>query len=150
MKIQLVCSEKNASKLTELLLEKGFEISNDSDYILYEKNMDKKAYIFGRELNDNMSLIEYKNIIYFDSSNKMVTCVTETGKFEVKKKLYELENLLVFSDFIRVNKSVIVNIMMIKKIIPWIGMKYVLVMKNDEKVDVNRSYFANFKKRLEL
>lgn len=150
MKIQLVCSDENEEQLRQALVEKGFEITEDSDYILYEKALNNKDYTFGKVSNENMALIEYKNVIYFESLDKSMYCVTDKGRFEVKKKLYELEAMLVLRDFIRVNKSTIVNIMMIENIVPWIGMKYVLKMKNNEKIDVNRTYFANFKKRLGL
>ena len=51
-------------------------------------------------------------------------------------------------EFVRVNKSMIVNMLKVDKIVPWIGSRFVLDLKSGDKIEVTRTYFADFKRRL--
>jgi DNA-binding LytR/AlgR family response regulator len=95
-------------------------------------------------------MLKFENIIYFESDDKRTFVVIEEKKLEVKEKLYELEKQLLLKNFFRINKSHIINILKINKIIPWIGSKLVLEMDNGDKLSVTRTYYENFKKRIGL
>lgn len=150
MKIQLICNSENRDRLTKELELKGFEIFDKADYAFVEKKHTDKQYIFAKDAHKNISLLKYDNIIYFESFNKTIEVITENGKYEIKEKLYILEQQLYNRDFVRVNKSMIVNLLKVNKIIPWIGSKFVLDMKNGTRIEVTRTYFPDFKKRLGL
>lgn len=150
MKVQLICNEDNRENLTSELKSKGFEVVDKADYLFVDKSYTNKKYIFAKDSKKNISLVEYDNIIYFESFNKITEVVTDMGRFEVKEKLYELEQMLSLQDFVRINKSMIINLLKVDKIIPWIGSKFVLDMKDGTRVEVTRSYFSAFKKRLGL
>lgn len=51
-----------------------------------------------------------KDIYYFESVDNRVFAYCETQVYEVKQKLYELEEMYPYSDFLRISKSVIVNV----------------------------------------
>ena len=57
-------------------------------------------------------MIDYNDIMLFYSENRNNYCKTSNNEiYQIKSKLYELENL---KDFIRISKKCIVNINFIK------------------------------------
>ena len=149
LRVKLVCSEELKTDMTLMLESKGIEISEDAEFILYEKCYSEKKYITGKKI-ENIALIAIVDIVYFEAFNNDTFCSTMNEKYAIKEKLYQLEEMLSFKDFIRINKSMLVNIHMISEIIPWIGSKFILEMKNGIKLDVNRSYYNNFKTKIGL
>lgn len=150
LKVQVICDKDKRSDLEAELSHKGFEIVEKSNYLFIDQEYTDKRYIFAKDRDKNLSLLQYSDILYFESFNKITEVVTSSKRLEVKEKLYELEDMLFTSDFIRVNKSTIVNLMKIEQIIPWIGSKFVLELINGHKLDVTRSYYSDFKKRLRI
>lgn len=65
--------------------------------------------ILGRRDNE-ISIINIKDVINFYSEESKTYCKTSKGVFSVKQKLYELEEILPQKDFIRISNSTIVNI----------------------------------------
>lgn len=148
MKVKLVCEESSKEKILKELENRGIEVSDEAEFILYQKNYSTNSYIPAQDEKGSISLIKYTDVMYFEAVNKITYSETVNGQYVVKEKLYELEEKLNIHSFLRVSKSHIVNIDFIDKIIPWIGSKYILEMKNSAQIDVTRSYYQSFKKRL--
>lgn len=68
--------------------------------------------------------------------------------YESKQKLYELEECLVNSDFLRVSKSVMLNLSKIKSLSPALSGRFEAALANGEKVVISRQYVSDLKKRL--
>jgi DNA-binding LytR/AlgR family response regulator len=68
--------------------------------------------------------------------------------FESKQKLYEIEEALANSDFLRISKSVIVNLSKIKSLSPALSGRFEAALDNGEKVIISRQYVGDLKKRL--
>ena len=70
--------------------------------------------LFDRAINAKREgqthLIRPHDVYYFDSVDDKVYCYTESEVYETSYRLYELENALTRSTFLRVNKSIILNI----------------------------------------
>ncbi|MGL5255373.1 MAG: LytTR family DNA-binding domain-containing protein, partial [Brevinema sp.] len=64
-----------------------------------------------------------------------------------KQKLYELEENLANGDFLRVSKSLIINLSKIKSLSPALSGRFEATLFNDEKVIISRQYMGNLKKR---
>ncbi|MCK9169339.1 MAG: LytTR family transcriptional regulator [Treponema sp.] len=95
--------------------------------------------------------LKLEDIIYFRSSGNSLYACTEQKAYEMKQKLFEMEKLLAYKNFIRVNKSNIVNIMKIKEIIPWFGGKILLrLYDTEERIEVTRNYVKDFKQFLDM
>ncbi|MCY1152325.1 MAG: LytTR family DNA-binding domain-containing protein [Sphaerochaetaceae bacterium] len=150
MDIQLICDESIRESIEKKLINKGFIINDKAAFVFYEKNYSEKKYIFAKDNDYNFSMLKFEDIIYFESDDKKTYVITEDTKLEVKEKLYELEKQLLLKNFFRINKSHIVNILKIHKIIPWIDSKLILEMDNGDKLSVTRTYNDNFKKRIGL
>lgn len=72
--------------------------------------------IFTGVKDEKIYLINPKDIYYFYAENQKVLAKTEKHTLQIKLKLYELEEELKDSSFIRVSNSVIVNVDKIKNI----------------------------------
>lgn len=89
-----------------------------------------------------------KDIYYFEAVDNKVFAYCENQVYEVKEKLYEIENQLVYMDFVRISKSVIVSLFKIKSISPMLNGKLEGKLKNGEKVIISRQYVPELKKAL--
>lgn len=68
--------------------------------------------------------------------------------YESKQKLYELEECLINSDFLRVSKSVMLNLSKIKSLSPALSGRFEAILDNGEKTVISRQYVNDLKKRL--
>ncbi|MBP2649260.1 MAG: response regulator receiver protein [Firmicutes bacterium] len=119
--------------------------------LMAKKHEPAKNIISARRLDsDNYEILAYEDIIYFEAAGNNVYCLTATAKYRIKNKLYELETNLREQGFIRVGKSVLLNIMSVVEIIPWFGSRLLLKLKNNHELEVTRNYVKSFKEFLEL
>lgn len=91
------------------------------------------------------------DILFFRSSGNSLYAHTEKQAYEIKHKLFEMENLIACRNFIRVNKSNIVNVLKIREIIPWFGGRILLRFSgSEERIEVSRNYVRDFKQFLNM
>lgn len=110
-----------------------------------------KTIIVGRhEDSGKYEIIPFADILYFEAAGNYTYCITGNSRLRVKNKLYELETALLEQGFIRISKSLTVNIMNVSEIIPWFGSRLLLKMKNSREIEVSRNYVKTFKEYLEL
>ena len=95
-------------------------------------------------------LIDRHDIFYFESVDKRCFAYTAKDVYETSLKLYELEELLSDTGFIRSSKSQILNIAKIKSLCPDFGGRLEVVMENGETLIVSRQYAKLLKERLGL
>ena len=74
-----------------------------------EQFNDEVDLVIGRKGNE-ISLINVSEIIYFHSNDQNNYCKTEKGDYQIKQKLYQLEETLPKNQFIRISNSTIINI----------------------------------------
>jgi len=96
-----------------------------------------------------INLVDEADILYFESVDDRVFAYTANQVYECHQKLYQLEEELP-SDFLRANKSVIVNINRIKNLLPDFGGRIEATLCNDCKVIFSRMYVPVLKKHLGL
>lgn len=92
--------------------------------------------------------LDSKDVYYFESVDNKVYACCEKKVFEIKQKLYELEEIYKQTNFVRISKSMIVNISKVSKIVPMFNGRLEGVLCNGEKVIITRQYVANLKKKL--
>lgn len=93
-------------------------------------------------------LLDVKDILYIDTTDKKTFLYTERAVYESALKLYELEDALRELDFLRAGRSVIVNFRKIKSIRPELGGRMLVTMDNGEQVYVSRQYAGELKEKL--
>ncbi len=90
------------------------------------------------------------DIYYFEAVDNKVFIYCREKVFESKYKLYEVEEMFTGSDFLRVSKSVILNLRRITFLSPAYSGRLEASLDNDEKVIISRQYVPDLKKKLML
>ncbi|MBP3352951.1 MAG: LytTR family transcriptional regulator DNA-binding domain-containing protein [Lachnospiraceae bacterium] len=91
-----------------------------------------------------------KEIFYFEAVDNKVFLYLEKDVYETRQKLYELEERFRGTDFVRVSKSVILNLSKVKTLSPAFNGRFEATMKNGEKLIVSRAYVPVLKEKLGL
>lgn len=99
-------------------------------------------------IDDKIVKLSLKEIYYFEAVDNKVFSYTAKETYEIHKKLYEIELAFEHTDFLRISKSVIVNVAKIAYVKPIFNGRFEAKLKNDEKVIVSRQYVADLKKKL--
>ncbi|MBQ7925189.1 MAG: LytTR family transcriptional regulator DNA-binding domain-containing protein [Lachnospiraceae bacterium] len=99
-------------------------------------------------LEDKIVKLSLKEIYYFEAVDNKVFSYTAKETYEIHKKLYEIEQEFEHTDFLRISKSVIVNVSKIAYVKPIFNGRFEAKLKNDEKVIVSRQYVTELKKKL--
>ncbi len=88
------------------------------------------------------------DIFYAESVDNRLFVYTSKESYEVRLKLYELEELLRGRTFLRVQKGMLINLMKIKSIKPALSGRYTALLKNNEEIVISRKYVPDLKKAL--
>lgn len=99
-------------------------------------------------MEDKIVKLSLKEVYYFEAVDNKVFSYTEKETYEVHKKLYEIEQEFEHTDFLRISKSVIVNVAKIAYVKPILNGRFEAKLKNDEKVIISRQYVSELKKKL--
>lgn len=144
MKVELNIDEKFKEILVTISTDKiNDEVQELVNYIEY-----KEDYLVG--IADNqVCVIDISDIIRVFVEDRKVFVVTTKGKFIVRKKLYEMNNLLT-KDFVKISQSEIANIKFIKNLDLSIRGTIVIVYKNSDISYVSRRLLKDFKTKLGL
>lgn len=176
---RLVCREENKAVFTALfqanalamvdgskyvLCEDGLQCTNYDVLILFKKEKvaqlvdllkgrsgPNPAMIMGKK-EETFVPIDIDSVVYFNSFGNDTFANTLSGEsYKVKFKLYQLEEELLSNQFIRINKSEIVHIKHIMKIIPMFKGKLILQLEGyKQPVDISRNFLKDFKERIGL
>ncbi len=87
-------------------------------------------------------------IYYFDSTDNKVFAYTKTDVFEISLKLYQLEDILSDTPFIRINKNTILNTRKIKSFSTSLNGRMEARLLNQEMVIISRKYVPILKRKL--
>ena len=88
------------------------------------------------------------DLFYAESVDERLYLYTASDSYEIRMKLYELEDLLKNKSFLRVSKSMIVNLMKITSVRPALNGRFSAILKNGEEVIISRKYVPELKKIL--
>lgn len=92
--------------------------------------------------------LDPKEIYYFEAVENRVFIYLEKDVYETKLKLYELEKRFEGTDFIRVSKSIILNLAKVRSLRPTFNGRFEASMKNGEIVVISRQYVPMLKQKL--
>ncbi len=100
------------------------------------------------ERNPGESYMLGTNLIYYtESIDKRTYVYTKEACYETKYRLYELEELL-SAGFLRVSKSMVVNIRKIRSVKSELNGRMTAELLNGEKIMISRSYVKDLKRKL--
>lgn len=99
-------------------------------------------------IEDKIVKLSVKEIYYFEAVDNKVFAYTAKETYEIRKKLYEIEQVYAHTDFLRISKSVIADISKIAYVKPIFNGRFEAKLRNDEKVIVSRQYVSQLKQKI--
>ena len=145
MKIKTDINEKyNEIELHVCNHELSEEVKSISGelHLLYDKKLS------GMDEKGNRRMLRPVEIFSLYSEGQRVSALSETERFTVQSKLYELEEELEKSHFIRISKSEIVNFRKIRELDMSVTGTIRIIMKNGYETYASRRNVAKLKEKL--
>ena len=102
------------------------------------------------KVKGEVRLIDLKSILYAETVDGNTFLYTEKGVFGSQKRLYELEAMLAEHNFVRVNKSTLLNLNKIESLKSDIDRRIRVTLKNGYQLIISRAYAEDFKAKLGL
>lgn len=99
-------------------------------------------------IEDRQYEVSVTDIYYVESVDNKTFLYTKKQVYETKQKLYELEELLREKYFLRVSKSLLLNLMKVRSIQPALNGRFTAVLQTGEEVMISRKYVPELKKAL--
>lgn len=92
--------------------------------------------------------ISVTDIFYIESVDNKGFIYTKDKVYETRQKLYELEEILRKKNFLRISKSMLLNLMKVDSIKPSVNGRFTAVLYSGEQVVISRKYVPDLKKAL--
>ena len=143
MDFQLIIDKENEEVITARV-KKANELTDRIENLVKEYVGENKIVAFSE---DETVILEIKNIECVTVIDNKVWTITESGKFLIKSRLYEVEKILP-SSFIKINKSSVANISKIKKFISTYSGSVNVEFKSGYTDYVSRRCLPQVKRRL--
>lgn len=100
-------------------------------------------------LDDREKLVNASDIYYAESIDKKTFVYCEKDVYRTELRLYQLEDILKCSGFIKISKSCILNINILDSIKPLFNSRMEATLRNGERLYVTRKYLNNIKEALQ-
>lgn len=114
---------------------------------IYQTLLYYDTSIIAKKAQNNYT-IELKNILYFDTVDNKTFAYTEDDIYDVQQRLYQLEDRLENTPFLRVNKHTILNVKKIKTFHSTINGRMEAKLLNEERIKISRRYVPDLKDKL--
>ena len=92
--------------------------------------------------------IALSDILYVEAVDDRCFIYLDKDCYESRRRLYEFESLLPSDNYIRISKSVVVNLMKIVQIRPALNGRFLCHLVSGEDVIVSRKYVPDLKARI--
>jgi two-component system LytT family response regulator len=115
-------------------------LSGRLEMLLNRLARDRSADLIAVKVDDRHILIDAATIDCIEVSDKVVIVQTAEQTYRVRETLNRIEQRLPSEQFVRIHRSVIVNITRVKEIQPWFQGDYVLILKNGKRLMSGRAY----------
>lgn len=97
---------------------------------------------------DKLCEVAVTDIFYIESVDNKSFVYTKSKVYETKQKLYELEDALKEKHFLRISKSMLLNLMKVSAIKPALNGRFTAVLFSGEQVVISRKYVPDLKRAL--
>lgn len=112
----------------------------------YILNEGKQITVYGND--KEMLHLQINEILYFEAVGELVFAYTKNHVYELKMRLYQIEESLKADKIMRASKSILLNMHQIKSVRPAMNGRLYAKMVNDEEVLVSRQYAKEIKKAM--
>ena len=125
-------------------------VKNMNDKIMRVLEILKSPDDLTVQLDNQTFKLPIPEIFYVESVDFKTFVCAETVVYQSKLKLYEIEEVLSESDFLRVSRQVILNVSKIRSVASAGGGRIEVMLANGEKLIVSRQYAPDLKERFGL
>ena len=110
--------------------------------VLYDLKIQLEEFIFNYK--NNIFKIKYKDIIYFEKIklSKNIKLITTNNEYIFRDSLNKIQEILKSNDFIKINKSILVNFNHIKIFSP---NKFKIILTNEEELLLGKNRIREIK-----
>ncbi|MFH5834451.1 MAG: LytTR family transcriptional regulator [Clostridia bacterium] len=143
MKVKI---RKISEKADECLTIECVEITPDVESIR-SYALSRGTVLTGR-ISERYYQFSLASVLYFEAVDEKVFAYTKTKTYELKSRLYELEDAYKDKMFIRCSKSFLLNLMKLESIAPALNGRFYAHMKNGEKIIISRQYVPLIKRQV--
>ena len=113
-----------------------------NDIVRFVENLD--GSVSGTK-DDKKYAVPVAEIFYIESVDNRTFIYSSKNCYETARKLYEFEEILKGRSFLRISKSVVLNIMKVESIKPALNGRFSCRLRNGEEVIISRKYVNQFK-----
>ncbi|MCL2870052.1 MAG: LytTR family transcriptional regulator DNA-binding domain-containing protein [Coriobacteriia bacterium] len=99
-------------------------------------------------IDNKIFRVDPSDIYYIESVDNKTFLYGQSNVYESKQKLYELEEALAAKSFLRVSKSLIINLKKVESLAPALSGRLEAGLANGEKVTISRTYVNKLKDAL--
>lgn len=103
--------------------------------------------VFGKK-DSMMHKIKTENVLYFESLEKKVYAFTKNGSYEVNQKLFEIEAACADKRFMRISKSIVLNLERISSVKMEEDRSCKVLLTPNMSVRVSRAYIKEFRQQI--
>jgi DNA-binding LytR/AlgR family response regulator len=125
------------------------EITDEVQEILNNLKENEKKRIIGIK-DERIYILNPEDIFYFYSEDGKIFAQAEKTNYEVKEKLYKLEEDLKNNSFIRISKFAIANVDKIKNLELFFNGNICINFFNGKQEYISRRYVSKFKEYLNM
>ncbi len=112
---------------------------------IYSYTMTKGTELSG-VVHGNIIRFRLEDVCYFEAVDEKVFAYTRDEVYELKIRLYEVEDAYKKYHFIRCSKSMVINLMKLMSISPALNGRFLAYMDNGEKIMISRQYVSELKR----
>lgn len=134
VKIRTVTSKQDEQVVLECVSMTP-EFEDIKNYCLAKGN-----YLIGFGEDAELKQINFDDIFYIEAIGKKVFAYTNDSFFEIRERLYELEEKLNPHKFVRCSKAFLISLLKVNSIRPALNGRYLACMENGEEVIISRKY----------
>lgn len=143
MKVTLDCDKNN---MEDEIVIRCAQVTDNILKIISLANAPAKKLT--GSIDRQVFVLESKEIYYFESVDDKVYICTKDKVYDCALKLYEIEKDFPESDFLRANKSTIINLAHVKSLNPLLNGRIEVELENGEKQIISRQYAPVLKTKL--
>lgn len=112
---------------------------------IYNYVQSKGESLVGYQNGHEMFSIPIQNIYYIEAVGALVFAYTKEEVYELKSRLYEMEIILEKKRFVRVSKSILLNMNKLLFLKPVVNGKFSAKLENEEDIIISRQYAPGIK-----
>lgn len=140
MKIKIECEPENKLEI----IIRCAEITAEVEKII--SMLEGDEYLIGK-LNSRIHQIKIDDIYYFEVSEDHLFAYCKDNVYEMNLRLYELEERLDRKYFVRISKSILLNLNKLDSVKALLNGRYEAKLINNERLIINRHYVSSFKRK---